>query len=70
MQVFVSNKGYISLYPMKSKGDLKVCFKFFCKAIGVPDTLVLDNSGEKTSNLVKLFSNQAGLKLQTLEEST
>jgi hypothetical protein len=70
MQIFVSDKGFISVYPMKTKGQFKECLHLFCKEIGVPSTLVMDKSGEQTSNAVKLFSQQVGLTLRVLEEST
>ena len=70
MQIFVSDKGYVAVYPMKSKSEFKDCLHMFCKEIGVPETLFLDKSGEQTSNAVKHFSNQIGLKLRILEEST
>ena len=70
MQIFVSDKGYVAVYPMKTKSEFKDCLHMFCKEIGVPETLVLDKSGEQTSNAVKQFSNHVGLKLRILEEST
>ena len=70
MQIFVSDKGYVSVYPMKLKSDFKNCLHLFCKEIGVPDTLVMDKSGEQTSSAVKHFSQQVGMTLRILEEST
>ena len=69
-QLFVSDKSYIALYPMKSKGEYYYALKTFCKEVGVPETLVCDPSGEQTSNKVKLFCNQVSTKLRILEEST
>lgn len=70
MQIFVSEKGYAAVYPMHSMSEFKDCLHMFCKEIGVPETLVRDKAGEQTSNAVKHFSNQIGLKLHILEEST
>ena len=70
MQIFVSDKGYVAVYPMKSKGQFKDCLHQFCKEIGVPETLVMDKSGEQTSTAVKRFSQHVGLTLRVLEEST
>ena len=69
-QLFVSDKGYVSLYPMKSKGDFKYALKQFCKDVGVPLKLVCDPSGEQTSNKVKEFCHRVGTTLRVLEEST
>ena len=70
MQMFVSDKGYVAVYPMSSKSQFKDCLHQFCKEIGVPQTLVMDKAGEQTSSHVKRFSQQVGLTLRVLEEST
>ena len=70
MQIFVSDKGFIALYPMQSKSQFKDALHLFCKEIGVPDKLVLDPSGEQTSRKVKHFSQQVCLTLRYLEKST
>jgi hypothetical protein len=69
-QLFVSDMGYFSVYLMKSKGDFKDSLQLFYKEAGVLTTLVVDPSGEQTSNFVRKFSNQVGLTLRILEEST
>ena len=70
MQLFVSDKGYIAVYPMESKSDFLDCLHLFCKEVGVPVSLVVDPSGEQTSRLVRRFCNQIGTTLRILEEST
>ena len=70
MQLFVSDKEYIAVCPMSSKSKFKDCLHLFCKEIGVLQTLILDMSGEQTTNAVKHFNNQVGLTLRILEEST
>ena len=70
MQLFVSDKGFVTLYHLKSKGQFKDALKLFSKEVGVPDRLVLDPSGEQLSSTVKNFSNKVGLVLKYLEEST
>ena len=70
MQLFVSDKGFIAVYPMQRKSQFQDVLHLFCKEIGVPDKLVVDPSGEQTSKPVKLFCQQVGLTLRILEEST
>ena len=70
MQVFVSDKGFIAVYPMERKKDFHDCLQVFCKEIGVPISLVVDPSGEQTSKAVKRFCNQVGTTLRILEEHT
>lgn len=69
-QIFVSDKGFVAIYPMKSKGDFIHALKLFCKEIGVPLSVVVDPSGEQTSSLVKHFCHQVGTTLRILEAAT
>ena len=69
-QIFVSDKGFVVIYPMQSKGDFPTALHQFCKEVGVPNSLVVDPSGEQTSNKVKRFCHQVGTSLRLLEEST
>ena len=69
-QIFVSDKGYVKVYPMKWKGDFINALWMFCKKTGVPLSLVVDPSGEQTSKEVKHFCNQVGTTLRILEAAT
>ena len=66
----MSDLGYVAIYPMKSKGEFYDALHLFCKEIGVPNSLVVDPSGEQTSSKVKKFCHQVGTTLRILEEST
>ena len=70
LQLFVSDKGYISVYPMEKKSDFRDCLHLFCKEVGVPEILVVDPSGEQTSKPVRRFCIQVGTTLKMLEENT
>ena len=69
-QLFVSDKGFVAIYPMKSKGDFEDALHQFCKDVGVPVSLVVDPSGEQTKKSVRKFCHQVGTTLRVLEEST
>ena len=69
-QIFVSDKGFVAIYLMKSKGNFIDALKLFCKEVGVPMSLVVDPSGEQTSKKVKKFCHQVQTSLRILEEST
>ena len=69
-QLFVSDKGFVAIYPMKNKGEFYDALHMFCKEIGVPTSLVVDPSGEQTSRKVKHFCNQVGTTLRILEAAT
>lgn len=68
--MFVSDKGFVAVYPMQSKIESQDALHQFFKEIGVPATLVVDPSGEQTKKSVKKFCHQVGITLRILEEST
>ena len=69
-QVFVSDKGYISVYPMKSQEEFSTALHWFCKQVGVSSNLVVDGHKAQTSAAVKRFCNQVGTTLRILERGT
>ena len=70
MQLFVSDKVFVFVVPMKSKGEFPSALKSFAKEIGVPTTLILDPYREQTSRKVRKFCNNIGITLRILEEHT
>ena len=70
MQIFVSDKGFVYVILMKTKGEFPEALKFFCKVIWVPVALIMDPSGEQSSKAVKKFCNEIGNTLRWLEETT
>ena len=68
MQLFVSDKGFIKVYGMKSKSELPQALKLFSKEFGVPNAFILNSFGEQTSNFVCAFCHKIGTTLRILEE--
>ena len=66
MQLFVSDKGFVYVVPMKSKGESPTALKMFAKEIGVPLALILDPAGEQSSNKVKQFCHETGTTLRAI----
>jgi hypothetical protein len=64
MQLFVTDK------PLRSKSQVPAALKIFAKAIGAPDAIVADCSGEQTSKETRAFLQQIGTSLQVLEKGT
>ena len=54
-QLFVTDKGFVYVVPMKSKKEALQAVKQFAKEIGAPDALICDMSGEQTSHALKRF---------------
>ena len=66
MQLFVSDKGFVYIVSMKSKGELHLSLKIFAKEIGVPLSLILNPSGEQTSAKVTKMCHDMGTTLNIL----
>ena len=69
-QVFVSDKGFVALYPMKSQTEFQDALHWFYKQVGVPTTLVVDGHKSQTSTPVKHFCDQVEMTLRVLETET
>ena len=69
-QLFVTDKGFIYVVPMKKKSEVLLTIKQFAKEIGAPDSFVADMSGEQMSSEVKKFCNDIGTTIRALEEGT
>ena len=70
-QLFVSDKGFVHVVPMRSKGEVLQAMKEFAKVVGAPDAFICDASGEQTRSLeVRRFCRDIGSTLRALEENT
>ena len=69
-QLFVTDKGFVYVVPMRRRSDVLDAVKQFAKEIGAPDAFVADMSGEQMSGELKKFCNDIGTTLRMLEEGT
>ena len=69
-QLFVTDKGFVYVIPMRTKSEVPAAIRAFAKAVGAPEAIVCDASGEQTSREVKQFLNRIGTALRVLEEGT
>ena len=70
MQIFVSDKVYVKVYPMSKVSEYPQALKQFAKDVGAPEVLIADPHPVHKSKDVKYFFNQIGTTLKILEEST
>ena len=70
MQIFVSDKGYVKVYPMSKVSKYPQAMKKFVKDVGAPEVLIADPHPVHKSKDIKAFCNQIGTTLKILEEST
>ena len=69
-QVFVSNKGFVDVYPMKSQKEFQTALHWFCKKVGFPVSLVVYGHLSQASPTVRRSCDQVGTKLRVLETGT
>ena len=69
-QLFVTDKGFIYVVPLKRKSEVMHAIKQFAKEIGAPHAIVCDMSGEQMRPDVRSFLNDIGTTLRALEEGT
>ena len=69
-QLFVTDKGFIYVVPMKHKSEVLSAIKQFAKEVGAPDAIVSDMAKEQISQDVHNFCNTIGTTLRAIEEGT
>ena len=69
-QLFVTDKGFVYIVPMKSESQVLHAVKQFAKCVGAPDAIIHDASKAQKKNAVKQFCNDIGTTLRVLEENT
>ena len=69
-QLFVTDKGFLYVVPMRWKSEVLQALKQFTKAIGTPTSIIADMSGEQMSHDIRKFCNDIGTTLCALEEGT
>ena len=69
MQIFVTDKGYLKVIPMKLKSQVPKVYKLFFKHVGVPEAIVCDGSKEQTSGESKKLCDSVGTTIRMLERN-
>ena len=69
-QLFVTDKGFIYVVPMKFKSKVLPAIKQFAKEAGTPDAIVSDMAKEQVSQDERNFCNTTGTTLRALEKGT
>ena len=69
-QLFMTDKGFLYVVPMKRKSEVMLAVKQFAKEVGAPDSIVCDMSKEQTHSDLRMFCHDIGTTLHALEEGT
>ena len=59
-RAFVSDEGYVAVYPIKSQDEFETSLHWFCKEVGIPVDLIVDRFSAEKKLSVKRFYNQVG----------
>ena len=70
MQLFVSDKGFVKVYGMRSQSQFIDAVKLFCKEVGAPRAVIVDSHRSEKSREVRKFLTSAGTTLRVLEGSS
>ena len=54
-KLFVTDKGFVYVVPLKSKGEVLLAVKQFAKEVGALDAFICDAAGEQTSHPMRAF---------------
>ena len=63
-QLFVTDKGFVYVVPMRTKSEVLQAVKQFAKEIGAPDAIICDMSREQTSRSLREFCGEIGTTLR------
>jgi hypothetical protein len=69
-QLFVTDKGFVYVVPMKSKSEVLHAVKQFAKEVGAPEALICDAAREQRSHELRKFCQEIRTTLRVLEENT
>ena len=70
MQIFVSDKGFVKVYGMKSVTEIPAAIRLFAKEVGAPNCFVCDPHANQKSKEVREFCHKIGTTLRLVEERT
>ena len=70
MQLFVSDTGFMYVYPLKAKSEMINTVKAFAKEIGVPTALILDLEGTHSSKALNKVAQDMCCPLKYLKWAT
>ena len=67
-QVFTTDRGFLTVYPLRSKSQVKQAIRLFCKEVRISSAFIGDQSGEQISHEVQQYIKNVGSTLRLLEE--
>ena len=70
MQLFVTDRGFVFVCPMKAKRDVHYALRLFFKKVGVPDAIICDRGKEQIEGNSQKLLQDSGTIIRTIEPNT
>ena len=70
MQIFVTDKGFVWVCPLRKESDIHLAVKLFFKTIGVPDAIICDNAKAQVQGETEKLCRLAGTVIRQIEPHT
>ena len=69
-QLFVTDKGYVCLIPMRKEADANHAYRQFFKRVGVPEAIICDGAKAQVQGETRKLCNNVGTTIRQLERDT
>ena len=69
-QLFVTDKGFVFVIPMKTESDFPKAIRIVSKMVGAPKAIICDSVKAQKSSEIKEFLTSIGTSLRLLETGT
>ena len=70
MQLFVTDRGFVFVCPLKTKRDVPHALRLFFKKVGVPDAIICDQGKEQIEGESKKLLRDSGTIIRRIEPNT
>ena len=68
--MFVTNKGFVYVVPMKQKSKVLQAVNCFVQEVGAPEAMLYDAARQYYSKEIRKFCNDIGTTIHILEDNT
>lgn len=70
LQLFVTDRGFVFVCPLKAKRDLPHAMRLFFKRVGVPDAIICDGGKEQVQGETGKLLRDSGTMIRRIEPNT
>ena len=70
LQLFVTDKGFVFVCPLRRKGDVPQAMKLFFRKVGVPEAIICDQGREQVQGESLKLMRESGTMVRQIEPNT